>query len=861
LSTDRSVQHRTEGHSDDRPSSTFDGVAGAQVGSGNVQVNNFYGDAASPGASRNEESPSAARLPARYVHGAALPKNWADRSDEIKRISLLLERDDVRLVNVVAIGGTGKTSIIRKVAELLDGGAGKFDSLIWFSFYRDDDVERFFLEACRYLIPKFNSAEYGSTFERASLLQDAIASRATLIVLDGFEKIADGGKVGRREMASFLSWILSSSARSAVVLTSRVRLDEFAESDGFLEIELPDLQPDAAVQYLRSGGMVGPERSVRQVVNSYGCHALALAVYLDYARFRSIARDVREVDAPLTFPSQSNIADRLNRLLLHYYTHLGQDERAILSWISASPRGLEMNELRSLSSPDLPIPRAGLAGDPATIGPLRRLSNSVLITPNEDGSVVRFDSHPVIKSFCYDRLSPDDRRRVHQQLLSLARTLPVPAAPATIQEIHPLLDVFWHALAVDDAETAYAAWLDDRVNRGLLWWGSYQPALEIVDQLLGSPTYRADITRVARGRLLGEAAILLVKLGRPREALQAYSDAITCTESDPERSLKLLLNMSEAQMEVGLFLDAAQTIRRAEALFEQLPEFPAYKLTGRKGQLAAAVSSQELAEEILAAALRQVAGYERTSPPGFTCLFLRTRGDLRCMNGLLDSAEDDYKAALQQATDSRWRFTDYEGHIRRGLGDLASRRQDEQQANNYFASALDLARRIGYTWLEAEIFIAKAQSALRFGDLAQADKWATEGYTLADGGGWVALAADSLLVRAECSQRSSGKKFSSYLESARGLVTQSGKRALKSRYTEISGEALLCKIPMTGAPSTPPIQRMPISGYGSNTWAAIFLLSIIARGRAGVRASGRRPAPSRVPCHPAGAWRGVRRPP
>jgi tetratricopeptide (TPR) repeat protein len=252
----------------------------------------------------------------------------------------------------------------------------------------------------------------------------------------------------------------------------------------------------------------------------------------------------------------------------------------------------------------------------------------------------------------------------------------------------------------------------------------------------------------------------------------------------------LLLNLAEAQMEVGLFLDATQTIQRAELLFDQLPEFPAYKLTGRKGQLAAAVSSPEQAEEILDSALRQVADFERASPPGFTCLFLRTRGDLRCAHGLLDTAEDDYRTALQQATDSRWRFTDYEGHVRRGLGDLASRRLDEQQANSHFASALDLARRIGYTWLEAEIFVAKAQSALRFGDLAQADKWATEGHALAGAGGWIALAADSLLVKAECSRRGHEAQFSAYLESARGLISRSGKRSLKSRYAEISGEEL-----------------------------------------------------------------------
>lgn len=797
----------------------FENTAGAQVGSGNIQVNNFYGDSAEIPEDRG--MPSAVRLPARYVHGVALPRNWADRSDDIKRISMLLEGDDVRVLNILAIGGTGKTSAMRKVAELNDNGTGRFDSLIWFSLYRDDDVERFFLEACRYLVPGFDIARYESTFERASLFQDAIAARATLIVLDGFEKIVDmspaapgDGKIGRREMASFLAWVLSSGSRSAVVLTSRVRLGEFADADGYLELELPDLRPDAAVEYLRSGGVDGPIRSVRQVADSYGCHALALAVYIDYARYRGLGRDVRQIDLPLTFPPESTTADRLNRLLSHYYMYLGNDERAVLSWISASPRGLEIDELLSLSNHEIPAAGGGRSSGSTTVGPLRRLSASVLIAPNEDGSVVRFDSHPVIKAFCYDRLSPDDRRRVHHQLLELAQATPVPVRPATIQEIHPLLDVFWHALAIDDAETAYKTWRDERVHRGLLWWGSYQPALEIIDQLLSAPVYRADTTRAARGRLLGEEAILLAKLGRPHEALQAYSEGIACTTNDPERSLKLLLDMSEAQMEVGVFLDASRTLQRAESLIGEVPGFPIYKLTGRRGQLAAALAPLEKAEEILAEALRQVADLERASPPGYTCLFLRTRGDLRCANGLLDEAEDDYRAALQQAMDSRWRFTDYEGHVRRGLGDLASRRRNEREANRYFSSALDLARRIGYSWLEAEVFVAKAQSALLFDDFPAAEEWATGGLGLADAGGWVALAAESLLVKAECSKHRDSAEFETYIESVRSLVMRSGKRSLKSRYTEITGDALLWNIQFTGMRLIPSIRRILTSGSG-----------------------------------------------
>ncbi len=751
-----------------------------------------------PGHAMRERLPAAVgkarvtRLAPRYIHGVALPRNWADRSAEIQRVAGLLERDDAHLVNIVAIGGTGKTSVLRKVADHLTERSEKFDSLIWFSFYRDEDVERFFLEACRYLVPGFDSAAHESTFERTSLLQEAIETRSALLVLDGFERIVHAdpglpatGRISRREMASFFSYVLSSPTRTTIALTSRVRLDEFAETEGYFEEELPDLQLGAAVDFLRSGGIGGPERSLRKAATAYGCHALALAVYLDYVRYRGLAGDIRQVDAPLTFPAETTLADRLSRLLTHYYEHLGIRERTILNWISASPRGLEMHELHDLTA----SPGSSRTRDSVATDALRQLSSSALVTPNQDGAIIRFDSHPLIKAFCYHRLDSSGRRCLHRQLLTLAQAQPVPANPLAIDEIQPLLDVFWHALAIDDVDTAFSAWSDERVHWRLLWWGSYQSALDLVDRLISSPALRARPAQTTKGRLLGEAGILLVKLGQPSQALDAYDEGVACLRADPGRSLELLLDLSEAQMEVGIFHKAEESLKKAERLFDKVPGFPAYKLTGRKGQLATAVGSFQDAENLLAAALRQAENLEHGAP-GYTCLFLRTRADLRCSYGQLDAAQTDYEAALQHATDPRWRFLDYEGHLRRGLGDLASRRSDEPAANAHFAAALDIARRIGYHWLEVETFVAKARSALRFENPGEAGKWAVRAYTLAEAGGWVALAAECLLIRAECSRRTGEEGADEYLMSARSLVLRSGRRSLQAEYTSISGETL-----------------------------------------------------------------------
>src|SRR5260370_20864686 len=171
-----------------------------------------------------------------------------------------------------------------------------------------------------------------------------------MLVLDGFERIVNVGprdrgigRISRREMASFFSYVLSSRTSTTIALTNRVRLDEFAEREGYFEEELPDLQLNAAVGFLKSGGIGGPERSLRRAATAYGCHALALAVYLDYVRYRGLAGNIRQVDAPLTFPAETTLAHRLSQFLTHYYQHLGIHERAILNCISANPRCPEIH--------------------------------------------------------------------------------------------------------------------------------------------------------------------------------------------------------------------------------------------------------------------------------------------------------------------------------------------------------------------------------------------------------------------------------------------------------------------------------------------------------------------------------------
>src|SRR5262249_48212448 len=102
--------------------------------------------------------------------------------------------------------------------------------------------------------------------------------------------------------------------------------------------------------------------------------------------------------------------------------------------------------------------------------------------------------------------------------------------------------------------------------------------------------------------------------------------------------------------------------------------------------------------------------------------------------------------------------------------------------------ALDIARRLGYRWLEIETFVARARCALRAADLNGAEQDATAAHQLARAGGWVALQAESLLVLAEClGNRGQLAEQKETMATARRLIVRSGSHPLNDRYAQLSG--------------------------------------------------------------------------
>jgi predicted ATPase len=131
------------------------------------------------------------------------------RETEVAEIMNLLRRDDIRLVTITGVGGTGKTRLAKTIAHesLLE-----FTDGVYF-------VNLSAMESAELVIPTIAQIlglreERGSTLEE--ILREYLRERKILIVLDNFEQITSA--------APQIGELLSGSLNLKILVTSRIRL-------------------------------------------------------------------------------------------------------------------------------------------------------------------------------------------------------------------------------------------------------------------------------------------------------------------------------------------------------------------------------------------------------------------------------------------------------------------------------------------------------------------------------------------------------------------------------------------------------------------------------------------------------------
>jgi tetratricopeptide (TPR) repeat protein len=696
-------------------------------------------------------APAPEGKPYRFVHGYTLPTHWAKREKEISELIAEIRANRYSILSLIAIGGTGKSALTRKLLDELPLHRVPLDGALWFSFYVEPDFDRFLTEACRYLIPAFDPKEHPSPYEKGVLLREAMNTGHYLLVLDGIEVLLVSER-NRKDFATFRDRALKEfleglgdGTRSQVLISTRFPLADLEGKEFYRPLQLADLTLEAADELISSYGVQGDWEQRAQMYARFGSHALTLQVLGDFL-IRYHEGDPAGLQEILSFPSNAPQGIKLQAALDSYWQHLQPEERFFLTRMSAFRGGVDERSVIVLN-------RSGDNYSPEFRAMVRRLLATPLVSVERREGHTRLTAHPLIKTFFYDRMGDLERQQTHRALKDYAQGLPVPDKPRTLEDYEPLLEACHHCLQIGLFTEAYQMYRRNGMDNALRWWGHYTQALELLEALReacqgDSPSWQSE--RWHKSWVENETALLHLLRGDMNTAIERFqrSAEMDAKSGDVQGESASLQNLASALIQQGDYQNALALLERSRTLETTLGRFEKEDmLAGLEGICRGELGQLQVGFDLLthAAQLSDQRGNTRAY-----CYWLWRAGDL-CLRAKKYEASSKRHAEAWRIAEQE-QFRDYMGHTLRGLGDVFRQSQDFESAHSRYTDALRQARALGNPYLENEVRLSLSRLAEAQNNLAEMQGQARQVLARAEECGYLTQCAEAHVLLARYSR-------------------------------------------------------------------------------------------------------------
>ncbi len=454
--------------------------------------------------------------------------------------------DRVFVASIIAWGGAGKTALVAKwLANMRDDTwCGAERHFIW-SFYRQGtstvgSSDTFFAEALK----QFGDPDptQGSPWEKGERLAKLVREKRTLLVLDGVEPMqwGPGEQEGEFKDPALKTFIaeLAKDNTGLLLITSRFSLREL---HGWLgkkveEKKLDRLSPEAGARLLRMrGAKKGTDAELREAVEEYEGHALALAVlgsYLEDVAEGDIRR--RKEIGPLIHDVR--YGGHARRVMEAYEPWLGKVELSVLKLLGLFDRPATIAEIESLRARPVvfglndTLLRASARDWTQALGKLKRIG---LVA---SGTGITIDAHPLVRQHYSEKFQKENSkawREGHRRLYEFVR-MKAPLFPATATEMEPLYVAVVHGCIAGKYHEALNDDYVARIQRGakhfsLKLLGSFGSEVAMLSAFFDPPWERItpNLNEQARAFLLHQAGTALYATGRLHEGASLLGRALT----------------------------------------------------------------------------------------------------------------------------------------------------------------------------------------------------------------------------------------------------------------------------------------------------------------------------------------------
>jgi tetratricopeptide (TPR) repeat protein len=714
------------------------------------------------------------------AHPYPMPPNFTGRRAEREMLTDWLNADPAHPLLVLrALGGFGKSALAWHWL-LNDVPPASWPRVVWWSFYEGDaSFDNFLARTLEYLSRgKIDSRSLGPR-QQLDKLTGLLHQAGTLLVLDGFERELRAygglnapyqGDEATKDEANdrdciyplaelFLRGVATlPDIRAKVLLTTRLcpRVLE-AKGGGFLqgcrEEQLKQMQPADAVEFFLAQGIRGTHTEIEEACEPYGYHPLSLRLLAGL-----IVGDFQQpgdIAAAKRLDVSGNLKARQHHVLEQAYDSLTTERKNLLSRIACFRSPVKYEGLKALGEM---AERSSTTLDTD----LRDLVSRGLL--HHDTKEARFDLHPIVRRYAYDRLAAPDRAAAHTRLRDYFAAVPPPEKVTRLEDLAPVIELYHHTVRAGQFDEARRLFRDGIHRAAYYQFGAYLLQIDLLRPLFidgeDHPPRLKDES--AKHWTLNELANSYSLSGQPNRAVPLFEQAKTTCEKVGDKSnlARVLSAVAQAALvPAGALRLAEANLRRSITLCceikdeyveatdrAELGRLLAWRGAYAESETELAASEkyasehdegQTLSVDMAYRALRELFQLRTSSQPGIR----NPQSAVACARRALELADETARIIHPVERDY------VRAHWLLGAAHRVAAQTDEAEC--HLREAMERCRRINMVDHEADILIDLARLRAATGSPEEAGRLVEEALIITERSGYVLQGADAHLELAK----------------------------------------------------------------------------------------------------------------
>jgi hypothetical protein len=529
------------------------------------------------------------------AHPYPMPPNFTGRLTERSVLTRWLNEDtEYHLFIIRALGGFGKSALSWHWLTH-DVDSKQWTKVLWWSFYEGDaSFENFITETLKYLKLEIPQGQRPQVDE----LLKAMQGGRILLIMDGFERALrayssmsaayQGDEEPKLEdnqldcvnisAEIFLKSVCSlPNIKSKVLMTTRLTPRAVKPRGEFmlgcLEEELTAMQKEDAVLFFRKQKIKGTHAEIESACEPYGYHPLSLRI------LAGLIIDDRKTPGDISVANKLEITDDIiqnkHHVLEVAYNTLSPEQQKLLSTIACFRSPMNYEALKEISSKPLGKGKKAKAGSIGKLDDnLKTLETRGLL--HWDRKTNKYDLHPIVRRYAYERLTAPDRTGAHKRLRDYFAAVDVPKQVKSLDELAPVVELYHHTVQAGELDKARQLFYD-RINYPTFYQlGAYQLRIELLRALFldGENNLPSLTSEDDQAWTLTALANSYYASGQPLRSVPLFQEQNKLQEKNARKNnlARGLINLGVGQRFIGALSEAETNLLNGIELSKEIAD-------------------------------------------------------------------------------------------------------------------------------------------------------------------------------------------------------------------------------------------------------------------------------------------------